>query len=245
MQEPIKHEGPGDHIMVIVAHPDDAEFMKAGSVAKWIGEGRKVSYLLCTSGDKGTSDPAMTPDKMGPVRQAEQRAACAVLGVEEVVFLGYPDGLLVNSLDLRRDISREIRRLKPSAVLTEDPTWRYIGQEYINHPDHRAAGDAALDAVFPSARDYHVYPDLIAEGLLPHKVPHVYLSAGPGDANVHIDISEVMDIKIKALHEHKSQMNGRTADDPEAGDFVRMLGKYMAGDSGMEYAEAFKYFKLD
>lgn len=243
--DPIPHEGPGDHIMVIVAHPDDAEFMCSGSVARWVREGRKVSYVLCTNGDKGTEDPEMPPEKLAPLRQAEQRAACAVLGVEEVVFLGYADGTLTNTLELRKNLVREIRRLQPSALVCNDPTRRYYIGRYINHPDHRAAGDAALDAAFPSARDYHVYPDLIEQGLMPHKIRHIYVSSPTDEADVHIDIAHVLDVKVKALHQHASQMRGRTEDSPEALEMVQRMASMSAGDSGQEYAEAFRYFRLD
>ncbi len=240
----VKHDGPGQRILVVVAHPDDAEFMIGGSVAQWVREGREVAYVLCTDGDKGSSDPELTPERLGQVRREEQRAACAVLGVREVVFLGHADGLLQNTLELRRDIVRQIRRLRPDAVVCQDPTRRWYGSSYLNHPDHRAAGDAALDAVFPSARDYHVFPELIQDGLLPHKVRHIYLSAGFKEADVWFDITDTIEQKIAALHEHKTQVDGREIHG-EAADFVRWLGRLMARDQGMEYAEAFKYLRLD
>ena len=245
MLEPIKHEGPGDHVMVVVAHPDDAEFMCSGSVARWTREGRRVSYVLCTNGDKGSDDPEKTPEILAPLRQAEQRAACAVLGVEDVTFLGYPDGMLANMLELRKDLVRQIRRLRPDALVCNDPTRRFFAGRYINHPDHRAAGDAALDAAFPSARDYHVYPDLIEQGLMPHKIKHIYISSPSEEADVHFDIASVLDMKVRALHQHRSQMRGRTEDSPEALEMVQRMARYSAGESGLEYAEAFRYFKLD
>nr|MBA2448532.1 PIG-L family deacetylase [Chloroflexota bacterium] len=161
--------------MVVVAHPDDAEFMAAGTVAKWAREGKDVVYVLCTNGDKGTSDQSVSPVDLAEARRREQQAAGDRLGVREVVFLGYEDGVLQNSLALRRDVVRQIRRFKPDVVVCQDPTTRWSAQGYINHPDHRAAGDATLDAVYPSARDPHVFPDLLAEGLEPHKVREVYV----------------------------------------------------------------------
>ncbi len=242
--EGVQHDGPGQSILVVMAHPDDAEFMSAGSVARWVREGREVVYVLCTDGDKGSADPEVTPERLARTRQAEQRAACAVLGVREVVFLGYPDGLLQNTLELRWDIVRQIRRFRPDAVVCQDPTKRWYSNFYLNHPDHRAAGDAALDAVFPSARDYHVLPELIQEGLLPHKVRHVYIAPGFEDADVWFDITDTIDQKIAALYEHKSQMN--VAENPrEAEEFVRWMGRATAQDQDMEYAEAFKYIRLE
>lgn len=242
MQERIEHDGPGQRILVVVAHPDDAEFMTAGSVARWVREGREVFYVLCTNGDKGASDPEMLPNRLAPIRQREQRDACRVLGVREVVFLGHEDGVLQNTLDLRRDIARQIRRLRPDAVVCQNPVMRWYGQEYVNHPDHRAAGDAALDAVFPSARDYHVFPELVEEGLLPHKVRHVYLSGVPDGADVWFDIGETIDQKIEALYQHRSQVGDNRE---EGAEFVRWIGSRMAeGRDGLQYAESFKYFRL-
>jgi LmbE family N-acetylglucosaminyl deacetylase len=240
----VEHDGPGQRILVVVAHPDDAEFMIAGSVARWIREGREVAYLVCTDGDKGSSDPDLAPERLAQIRREEQRAACAVLGVREVVFLGYADGLLQNTLELRRDIACHIRRLRPDALVCQDPTRRWYGNVYLNHPDHRAAGDAALDAVFPLARDYHILPELIQEGLLPHKVRHIYLSPGFEEADVWFDITDTIEQKIAALYEHKTQING--AEQPrEAAEFIRLIGRYLAEERDMEYAEAFKYIRLD
>ena len=227
--------------MVIVAHPDDAEFSSAGTVARWAREGKEVVYVLCTSGDKGTSDPNISPAQLAEIRRQEQRNACRVLGVKDVVFLGYEDGVLVSSLELRKDLVRQIRKHRPDAVICPDPTSRWYGQQYLNHPDHRAAGDAALDAVYPSARDPHVFPDLLAEGLEPHKVREVYIiSRENGD--LWIDISETIDVKIAALHEHVSQIGDRG---DEVDGWVREGARRVAEGHDMEYAEAFKFVKLD
>jgi LmbE family N-acetylglucosaminyl deacetylase len=137
-------------VLVIVAHPDDAEFMSAATIGKWASEGKEINYVLCTAGDKGTSDRSMSPSKLAAIRKKEQREACNRLGVKDLVFLNYEDGVLQNTLALRRDIVREIRRFKPDVVVCQDPTTRWSAQGYINHPDHRAAGDAALDSVYPS-----------------------------------------------------------------------------------------------
>ncbi len=236
-----EHTGPGDRIMVVVAHPDDAEFMCSGSVAKWAREGREVVYVLCTSGDKGTSDPDVKPAELARIREEEQRQVCKLLGVKHVEFLRREDGVLVSDLSLRKEIVRLIRRHKPSAVVTEDPSVRWHGAR-LNHPDHRAVGDATLDAVFPSARDYHVFPELVAEEeLLPHVVEHLYLGMRSEEADVYIDISETIDAKIAALKGHKSQVRSPSGDFDE---FVRAMARRSAGERGMEYAESFKYFYL-
>ena len=226
--------------MVIMAHPDDAEFSAAGSVAKWVREGKEVVYVLCTSGDKGTSDISQSPAELAELRREEQQAACRVLGVKEVVFLGYEDGVLQSTLELRRDLVRQIRRFKPDIVVCPDPTSRWYGQQYLNHPDHRAAGDAALDAVYPSARDPHVFSDLLAEGLEPHKVREVYISTRE-NADIWVDISETIDAKISALYAHASQVRDRQA---EVAKWVREGAQRLAEGREMEYAEAFKYIKL-
>ncbi len=241
--EVVPHDGPGERIMVVAAHPDDAEYMIAGSVARWVQEGRQVTYVICTNGDKGSSNPDFAPEQLAMVRKQEQQAACAVLGVQEVVFLDYADGLLQNTLELRRDMVRQIRRLCPDAVVCEDPTKRWYGNTYLNHPDHRAAGDATLDAIFPSARDYHFSPEFIREGLLPHKVRHVYISPGFEEGDVWFDITGTIEQKITALHEHKTQMNGVAKS--QAAEFVRRVGRVMAKGRGVEYAESFKYLRLE
>ncbi|MCU0604457.1 MAG: PIG-L family deacetylase, partial [Desulfobacterales bacterium] len=156
-------------VLVIAAHPDDAEFGAAGTVAKWIREGRRAAYLVCTSGEKGTTDPSLTPEALIGIREAEQRAAARVLGVHEVVFLRQPDQGLEDTAEFRKSIARMIRSFRPDIVMTSDPYRRYIW-----HRDHRIIGQVVLDAVFPYARDRLAYPDLLAEGLMPHKVREIY-----------------------------------------------------------------------
>ena len=227
--------------MVIMAHPDDAEFSCAGTVAKWVREGKEVVYVLCTSGDKGTSDASQSPAELAEVRRAEQQAAGRVLGIKEIVFLGYEDGLLVSSVHLRRDLVRQIRRFKPDVVICPDPTSRWYGQQYLNHPDHRAAGDSALDAVYPSARDPHVFTELLAEGLEPHKVREIYIVSRE-NADIWVDISETIDQKIAALKQHASQIGDRQS---EVEKWVREGAQRMAETQDMQYAEGFKYIKLE
>jgi len=231
---------PG-RVAAIFAHPDDAEFICAGTVAKWAAEGAHVTYVLMTSGDKGSDDPSMTPEQLIALREAEQRAACALLGVKDVVFLRHPDAMLVNSLELRKEIVRVIRTIKPDAVITFDPTVRYVDGRYINHPDHRVTGDVTLDAVYPAARDRLTFPELLAEGLEPHKVSEVYLS-GMDQADHWIDITDYFDLKIEALKAHASQI-----DVDEVGEWVREWATEAAKNlnPGGKYAEGFRYLKLD
>ena len=228
-------------VAVICAHPDDAEFICAGAVARWVAEGHHVDYVLLTSGDKGSDDPAMTGEQLVAIREAEQRAACDVLGVREVVFLRYPDAMLVPDLAMRRELVRVIRRLRPDVVVCQDPTVRWVDQDYLNHPDHRAAGEATLDAVYPAARDRMTFPELLADGLEPHKVGEVYL-AGAKDPDVWIDITDNLDTKIDALHCHASQVDSWEFE-PIVRGWARETAERREGVG--EYAESFKYFKLD
>jgi LmbE family N-acetylglucosaminyl deacetylase len=163
--------------MVVVAHPDDAEFMAAGTVAKWTRAGSTVTYVIVTKGDKGSDDANITPSQLAQTRESEQRAAGEILGVANFVFMGYPDGYLEHTLGLRRDLARVIRIYRPEVVICFDPTNRFLSDNYVNHPDHRASGDATIDAVFPSARDRLTFPELLADGLEPHKVAQLWLGA--------------------------------------------------------------------
>lgn len=225
--------------MIIVAHPDDAEFMAAGTLARWARAGSRVVYLLVTSGDKGSSDPTITREALVLTRQEEQRAAARILGAKEVLFLGYEDGVVIPSIELRRDIAREIRRLKPHAVLCQDPTRFFSGSDYINHPDHRAVGEAALAAVYPAARDRMTFPELLAEGLEPHKVQEVFVGFAER-TDVIVDISQTLDAKVASLLAHRSQMG-----DWQPAETVATWARETAQDQPIEYGEAFRYFKLD
>ncbi|HUS14325.1 MAG TPA: PIG-L deacetylase family protein, partial [Chloroflexia bacterium] len=188
--------------LLIGAHPDDAEFSSAGTMAKWVAAGVHVVYVVVTSGDKGTADKTMTNARLSSTREQEQLAAAREVGVEEVVFLRYPDGLVQPDLQLRGDICRQIRRYRPYAVLVHDPITLFHGNQFINHPDHRAVGTATVDAIYPTARDPLQYPEQITdEGLEPHKVKEIYLW-GSEEPNVASDISETIDRKIAALTHH-------------------------------------------
>ena len=224
-----------ERVMVITAHPDDAEFTVAGTVARWVREGVTVIYVICTDGSRGSNDPKVRPEHLVAVRRVEQEAAARILGVEGVVFLGYEDGSLEPTLALRRDLSREIRRYRPDIVVCPDPTVRYYGDSYLNHPDHRAAGDAALDAVFPSACTRYIFPELLAEGLEPHKVREVYIR-GALSPNLWVDISDTMELKVAALKEHESQVGCSHGWEER----VRARDQQAAEGQDMTHAEPFR-----
>ena len=222
-------------VVVITAHPDDAEFTVAGTVARWAREGQEVIYVICTDGSRGSNDPKIEPVAMAVIRRAEQDAAAQVLGVKEVVYLDYEDGILQPTLALRRDLTRVIRRYRPDVVICSDPTRRFHGDDYLSHPDHRAGGDAALDAVFPSAGTRYIFPELLAEGLEPHDVKEVYVH-GHSEPNHWVDITETIEIKIAALQRHNSQV-GDWDDLPEG---IRSWAREAGAAQGMAYAESFK-----
>jgi LmbE family N-acetylglucosaminyl deacetylase len=195
-------------VLSIQAHPDDQEFTVGGTLAKWARAGSTIVTVCITSGGAGSNQytPAdMTREALVPIRETEQRAACRVLGVADVVFLGYEDGMLESTIALRRDLTRLIRRYRPDAVVCGDPTVRFYGSTYLNHPDHRAAADAALDAVFPSAETRLIFPELLKEDLAPHHVGSVFVH-GASRPDTWIDIAETLEVKLTALREHKSQM---------------------------------------
>ncbi|MBN8590694.1 MAG: PIG-L family deacetylase [Anaerolineae bacterium] len=193
-------------VMAVFAHPDDPEFFCGATFARWAHEGAQITFVLATSGDKGSGEPDMTPQKLTLIREAEERRAAAVLGVQAVVFLRYSDGELYPTLDLRKDIVRQIRLHTPEIVVTNDPNVYWFGNRSVNHADHRAIGAATLDAVFPAAGNPMYFPELHqTEGLQPHSVKHIYLvrSAAP---TVKVDVTAFVETKILALSEHKSQI---------------------------------------
>jgi len=220
-------------VLVIAAHPDDSEFGAAGTVALWVQAGRRVTYVVCTSGEKGTSDPSLTPELLAPIREEEQRAAARTLGVQEVVFLRRPDQGLEDTAEFRKLIVRMIRTVRPSIVMTSDPYRRYIW-----HRDHRIIGQVVLDAAFPFARDHLAYPDLLAEGLAPHKVQELYFW-GAEDINRRSDITATFDLKIAALRCHKTQVREFKRGDPE--EWLRQRCREMAVGESFGLAEAFHY----
>ena len=227
-------ETPG-RAMVVVPHPDDGESGCAGTVARWIREGAQVLYVVCTNGDKGTADPEMTSQRLAQLREEEQRRAVQVLGVHEAVFLGHPDGELEDDRAFRGELVREIRRFKPQVVLAMDP---YRSGSHT-HRDHRISGQVALDACFPYARDPLHYAEQTRDGLEPHKVSTVLLW-GTEQPDVAVDIFETLDIKLKALSAHESQLSGPGFD---VAEFVKRWARRAAEraeDTGYEYAETFR-----
>ncbi len=228
-----------ERVLVIMAHPDDPEFSSGGTIARWVREGKYVGYLLLTSGDKGSEDPDITRERLMEIREAEQRAAAQVLGVGEVHFLRYPDGGLFPTQELRRDIVYHIRRFKPDIVICQDPTTYYVGDFYINHPDHRAAGEATLAAVFPLARDGLNFPEHREMGLEPHKVRDVYMAITT-EPTTWVDITDVLELKWQAILQHKSQVK-----DPE-GLLERWKARLQAIDEegNVRYREGFRVMHL-
>ncbi|MGE5596828.1 MAG: PIG-L deacetylase family protein [Hyphomicrobiales bacterium] len=199
-------QGPG-RAMVIVAHPDDAEFLCAGTVAKWCAEGWEMYYVLVTSGDKGTHDPTQHPEKLAAMREAEQRAACRVLGVKDTIFLGYPDGFTGDNAELRGQIVRLLRQYRPDVVITWD-AFRHS----FNHRDHRNVGTATADAIYPLVRDRLFYPAHEIDGLESHQVNEILL-AGSDNPDYVVDITDYWEKKVEAILCHTSQIGGRTRED--------------------------------
>ncbi len=227
------------NILCISAHPDDNEFTIAGSAAKWAREGREVVFCLVTSGAGGTNEHTPHNDGLVPVRERECWDAAKILSVKDLVFLRYQDGVVEPTLGLRRDLTRVIRRYKSDVVVCGDPTVRWYGSEYLNHPDHRAAASATLDAVFPSAETAAIFPELLEAGLEPHKVREV-LIAGAAEPDTWVDIGDTLDTKCAALRAHATQVG--------AGDWVEaLLRGWAARDgqrAGVAYAEAYRRLVL-
>lgn len=227
--------------MSIHAHPDDQEFSIGGTLAKWAQAGCEIISVLITSGDSGSND--VTKDgsykkDLAELREQEQLAANAVLGVKETIFLRYPDGELEPTIALRKDLTRLIRQFKPDTVSVGNPEGWFYGDEYLNHPDHRAAAQAACEAVFPSAGTRLIFTDLLAAGYEPHDVRRLYIH-GTDKSNTWVDVTNTLDTKIKALQQHASQI-----DPQEVGKWVIEWAEEDAKDKDMKYAEAFKVMIL-
>lgn len=223
-------------ILTIIAHPDDAEFGAAGSIAAWTAKGKTVVYVVCTGGGKGTSDRNVSPADLERIRQQEQRAAASVLGVSEVVFLGMEDQGLEETREFRETLVRLIRRYRPEKVISSDPYRRYLW-----HRDHRIVGQVVMDALFPYARDHLAYPDLLEEGLEPHKVKEA-LFFGTDEVNHWIDISDTFEIKLEALICHATQIRELKVDNLES--WLRARCRRLAEGSDFTLAEAFHRVKL-
>lgn len=218
-------------IMVVTPHPDDAEFGAAGTVACLVKEGKEVVYIVCTNGNKGTSDRNMKPEKLAEIREREQKEAAGLLGVREVVFLGYDDQGLEYTPELRKRLVRLIRTYRPETVITVDPHQHYLWW----HRDHRICGQAVMDAIFPYARDQAAYPDLLKEGIEPHKVKELLLF-NTDKPNYRVDISGTFELKLKALSCHKSQLANFG---PELRERLKQWSQEAAKEEEYQMAEAF------
>ncbi len=224
------------HVMVITPHPDDAEFGIAGTVARWVREGKSIVYVTCTNGDKGTSDINMKPETLAKIREQEQLAAAKLLDVREVIFLRHADQSLEDTPEFRKELVRLIRTYRPETVAAPDPYRRYLW-----HRDHRITGQVTLDAIFPYARDSWAYPDLLEQGFLPHKVREVLLW-GSEDVNYRSNITDTFDIKMAALRCHESQVGNGALPDLE--QRMRDRAKMMAEGEQFLLAEAFHRIEI-
>lgn len=222
-------------ILGVAAHPDDLDYSAAGSFASFASQGAAVHYLILTDGSKGTSDREATAQNLRKIREKEQQESLRAIGAKSVQFLGYPDGELVVTMELKKEIVKTIRQLKPDVVVTFDPSMLYSANRgFINHPDHRAAGQATLDAVFPLARDHLSFPELDNLGFKPHKVKTILL-ANFNETNFRVDITKTIDRKIEALKAHKSQVSDITATEIR----IRKLAEEAGQPAGFKYAEQF------
>jgi LmbE family N-acetylglucosaminyl deacetylase len=234
MSDQQPQEEPFQTYMLVVAHPDDAEFSSAGTIAKLAKEGKKVILIQVTSGDMGTADIEVSPEDLARRREGEESEAAKILGIDEVVFLRVTDGTVVADLNMREKVVRMIRTFKPDVILTHDPF-----RPYALHPDHRAVGMATTDAVYPTARDPHYFPAHSRAGLEPHKTAEVWYF-GAEEPDLFIDITDTFDTKIAALRAHESQV-GKAEGLEER---LRERAKELATDQPFELAEAFKVIKM-
>jgi LmbE family N-acetylglucosaminyl deacetylase len=241
-----------ERAMVVFAYPSAGDFGSAGTVAAWAKAGVEIVYVVATDAEAGANDPGMTKEKLREVRRAEQLAAGRVLGVKDVVFLGFEDGSLDPTQELRKAIAREIRRHRPDAIIAPDPGSLFLdimGQEYLSHPDHPAVGEATLRAIVPDASTRRRFPELwIEEGLEPHK-PKVVLLQGGGEKGITIDVSHTIDQKVDALLSHVSAFVD--GDDPipevvpeSVGDRLRMMSRSTDAASAAEYSESYRLIRL-
>ncbi len=220
-----------ERVMVVTAHPDDSEFGAGGTVAKLAKEGREVTYVIVTNGSKGSSDRSMTPERLAKIREEEQRNAARTLGVARVEFLGYPDCEVEDTRGVRRDVTRQIRRWRPDLLIAQNP--RRTHNLGASHRDHRIVAGVALDCVYPLARDHMAFPELLPE-YEPHKVGEVYVMQWE-NPRVVVDITDFMDLKLKALACHASQFSDFAAVEKRVRDRSAELGE----TKGYAYAEAF------
>ncbi len=229
-------------ILVIVAHQDDIEFGAAGSVARWTDAGATVTYCIVTDGAAGSNEPDVDLAALVERRKQEQIDAAKIVGVTDVRFLGYPDGVLEPTLALRRDLTRIVRELRPDRVVIMDPTAVLLVDDgdngsYINHPDHRASAEAALYAVFPSAESRPIFPELLAEGFEPHHVNELFLMLTE-KPNLAVDVTAVHDRKIQSLLTHRSQVGEDVA------DMVNGMDHEAGKEAGVEFAEVYRVMRF-
>jgi LmbE family N-acetylglucosaminyl deacetylase len=222
--------------LALFAHPDDAEFMCGGTIALWARNGTAVHYVVVTDGSAGSNEPGLTREEIAATRKPEQRAAADVLGVSSVTFLDFPDGMLEVNLETRKAVTREVRRIRPEVLVAPDPSRLWVDRRYINHADHRAAGELALCAVMPDAPSRPQFPELLEEGFEPYEIPHLWLVAEEPDT--YVDITKTIDLKLEALTKHRSQNLG------DSFTWVRKRAKELGRSGGVEYAEGFLVFTL-
>jgi LmbE family N-acetylglucosaminyl deacetylase len=222
-------------ILVIIAHPDDPEFFAGGTLAKWAGEGHHIRYVVVTAGDKGNDDPTRSVDALVQMRQAEQRRAAAALGVFDVAFLTYRDGELFNTLDLRRELVREIRAFQPEWVVTSDHSTIHYGARGINHNDHRVIGMAVSDALFPAAGNRMFFPELLGGGIAMHAPKEVWYAA-TATPNTMVDVTATLEQKVAAIREHDSQVKDKEG----VALRVRQQLLRVMGDGSARYFENFR-----
>ena len=231
-----RHEliSPLERALVVISHPDDGEFGAGPTIAYLAAAGTRVDYVVTTDGGKGTEDPAVTSEELSATRIAEQRTAADILGVSEIVHLGYPDGYLTPSLELRRDITRQIRRFRPDLVITQNPQRRLDHNPFIGHPDHLATGEATLASVYPAARDHLNFPELWTdEQLEPWKVRQVLLT-GVEEPNLWLDVAETFEVGLRSILAHVSQV-----DPAEVSERMRERARLVGEPQGIGLAQAF------
>jgi LmbE family N-acetylglucosaminyl deacetylase len=234
------HEGRPERVLVVVAHPDDADFGAAGTLARWTSAGSAAWLVCCTSGDAGADDPNTDPLELARIREAEQRTAAEVVGYEGVTFLHRPDGALENDLALREQLVRVIREFRPDAVVAMDPTVLILNNSHVQHVDHRQAGMAALDAVYPAARNAMAFPHLaLRDGLLPHTVRWLYLFFSD-QPTAWVDISATLEVKLEALRCHSSQLRRPQ----ELAESITAWAREDGAAIGSEAAESFRVVEI-
>lgn len=234
-EDPVDTSRSTTPVIVVSPHPDDMESGAGGTIAKWAAQGRKVVLIVCTTGDKGSSDVNMSPSALAATREEEQKSSAQVLGLTDVVFLRFPDQGLEDCYELREKISRQIRIHRPETVVTVDPN-----RPYIRHPDHYVAGRVTLNCVFPFARDVHAFPEQTKDGLEPHKVREVYLWGSP-EPDTFLDVTDSFETKLEALSRHRSQVEqGWELREVRARSRYADVGRRI----GVQYAEAFKRIEV-